>query len=361
MPSFSDRFRGQQSRGGGGLDTASVRVLVVDDNKPWRHFFSTTFRKRPDLRIISEAFDGLEAVQQAQQLQPDLILLDIGLPSLNGIEAARAIRDISATSKILFVSENRSWDIVEQALNTGAGGYVVKSDAATELLPAVEAVLQGRRFVSRSLAVHDFSDSRNDRTLDCPPNKKVGPLRLNGVETARHHVAGFYSDDRRVLVDLTQFVGAALKAGNAVVVVATESHRDRLLPRLQASGFDVGTAIEQGRYIALDAAETLSAFMSNDLPDPVRLLELLGDLIVTAAEAAKGEHPRVSVFGECVHLLWAQGNAEAAIQMEKLGNHLSQIYDVDILCGYSLGSVEGGMDDHIFQRICAEHSAVYSR
>ena len=80
MPSFSDRFRGQQSRGGGGLDTASVRVLVVDDNKPWRHFFSTTFRKRPDLRIISEAFDGLEAVQQAQQHQPDLILLDIGLP-----------------------------------------------------------------------------------------------------------------------------------------------------------------------------------------------------------------------------------------------------------------------------------------
>src|SRR6516164_5606491 len=148
MPSFSDRFRGQQSSGGGGLDTASVRVLVVDDNKPWRHFFSTTFRKRPDLRIISEAFDGLEAVQQAQQLQPDLILLDIGLPKLNGIEAAHRIREVSPISKILFVSETRSRDVAWEALRMGAGGYVVKSEAVSELLPAVATVLQGKKFVS---------------------------------------------------------------------------------------------------------------------------------------------------------------------------------------------------------------------
>jgi hypothetical protein len=101
--------------------------------------------------------------------------------------------------------------------------------------------------------------------------------------------------------------------------------------------------------------------MVNDLPDPVRFLELLGDLIVAATEAAKGKHPRVSVFGECAHLLWAQGNAEAAIQMEKLGNKLTKIHNVDIFCGYSVGSVEGEMDDHVFQQICAEHSAVHSR
>ena len=78
-------------------------------------------------------------------------------------------------------------------------------------------------------------------------------------------------------------------------------------------------------------------------------------------EAAKGEQARVAVFGECVHLLWAQGNAEAAIQIERLGKQLVKTYEVDILCGYSLASVQGGMDSHIFQRICAEHSAVYSR
>lgn len=89
--------------------------------------------------------------------------------------------------------------------------------------------------------------------------------------------------------------------------------------------------------IPLDAAETLSMFMVNGMPDSVRFLELLGDLIVTAREAAKVANPRISVFGECVHLLWVQGNAEAAIQMEKLGNKLTKIHAVDILCGYSLG------------------------
>src|SRR4030095_8425698 len=100
---------------------------------------------------MKEVCDGAEAVQQAQELQPDLILLDIGLPTLNGIEAARRIRKVSPTSKILFVTENRSTDIVEEALSTGASGYVVKSNAGSELLPAIEAVLRGKQFVSARL------------------------------------------------------------------------------------------------------------------------------------------------------------------------------------------------------------------
>jgi hypothetical protein len=87
---------------------------------------------------------------------------------------------------------------------------------------------------------------------------------------------------------------------------------------------------------------------------------LLVDLIAAATTAATGKHPHVSVFGECIHLLWAQSNAEAAIQFEKLGNQLVKTYDVDILCGYSLSNVQGGMDSRVFERICAEHSAVYS-
>jgi hypothetical protein len=94
--------------------------------------------------------------------------------------------------------------------------------------------------------------------------------------------------------------------------------------------------------------------------DPVRFLNLFRDLIVTAAEAAKGEPARVAVFGEGVHLLWAQGKAEAAIQVEGLCNQLAKAYDVDILCGYSLRGVQGGMESPIYEKICAEHSAVYS-
>jgi DNA-binding NarL/FixJ family response regulator len=131
-----------------------VRVLVIEDYEPWRRYFSTVLQKQPELQVIGEVSDGLEAVQQAEELQPDLILLDIGLPTLNGIEVARRIREVSPASRILFVSENRSADIAEEALSTGASGYVVKSDAKSELLPAVKVVLEGKRFISASLASH---------------------------------------------------------------------------------------------------------------------------------------------------------------------------------------------------------------
>jgi DNA-binding NarL/FixJ family response regulator len=333
---------------------------VVDDFEPWRHFVSTTLQKQLTLQIIGEAVDGLEAVQKAEQLQPDLILLDIGLPTLNGIEAARRIRKLSPESKILFVSEERSWDIAEEALRTGAGGYVVKSDAVGELLPAVNSVLGGKRFVSASLAGNNPTDPKDEQTADHNSGGVVLPFPPQNVWIARHE-AGFYSDDVSLLDDLTQVIGAVLRAGNAAIVVATEPHRDSLLLRLQVHGLDIAAAIEQGRYISLDAADALSTFMVNGMPDPVRFLKVLGNLVATAAEAAKGEQPRVAIFGEMCHLLWAQGNAEAAIQVEKLGNQLVKTYDVDILCGYSLGSHKGGMNRHIFERICSEHSAVYSR
>ena len=179
------------------------------------------------------------------------------------------------------------------------------------------------------------------------------------METARRHEVGFYSDDRRLLADVTQFIGAALKAGNAAIVAATESHRNSLLPRLQTEGVDIGAAIEQGRYIALDTADTLSVFMHAGLLDSAKFLEVFGNLIITAAKTQQVEHPRVAVCGECVNLLLAQGNAETAIQMEKLGNQLPNLYDVDILCGYSLAQVQAEVDTHIFERICAEHSAVH--
>lgn len=181
------------------------------------------------------------------------------------------------------------------------------------------------------------------------------------ISTAQRHSVGFYSEDRHLLDDLTQFISAALKAGNAAIIVATEPHRDSLLPSLQAQGLNIGAAIEQGRYIPLDAADTLSALMLNGMPDPVRFLKLLGNLIVTASKTIRGEQARVAIFGKCVHLLWAQGNAEAAIEFEKLGNQLAKKHDVDIMCGYSLGCTPSAMNSHIYQRICAEHFSVHSR
>ena len=341
------------------MEPLSIRVLVVEDSGLFRKLICSTLRERPELQLVGEVSDGLQAVRTAKELQPDLIVLDIGLPSLNGIEAARRIRKLSPKSKILFVSQESSADVVRAALGTGAQGYVLKSDAGSELLVGVNAVLRGEQFVGRRFAGLDFVGASHEiASQEFRTRSALAPLHRN-MEIGRRHDVGFYSKDADLLEDLTQFIEAALRAGNAAIVVATESHRDRLLSRLHAHGMDIAAAIEQGRYIALNAAEALSTFMMNDLPDPVPFLTLLGDLISTSAQAANGG--RVAIFGECVHLLWAQGNVEAAVQLEKLGNQLTKKYDIDILCGYHLGSVQGGMNSHVFQRICAEHSAVCSR
>jgi DNA-binding NarL/FixJ family response regulator len=139
------------------LELSTVRILVIDDYEPWRRFITSTLQKRPDLQIVGEGTDGMEAVEKAKELQPDLILLDIGLPKLDGIKAAFKIRECAPRTRILFVTENSSADIAEEALRTGADGYVVKAGAAQELLPAVEAVLDGKRFVSSLL------DGRNPK------------------------------------------------------------------------------------------------------------------------------------------------------------------------------------------------------
>ena len=128
-----------------------IKVLVVDDFEPWCRLVCSMLQKHPELQIVGEVSNGLEAVEKARELQPHLILLDIGLPGINGIEVARRVREFSPKSKILFASENSSPDVAEAALRTGARGYVVKMDAGTELFPAVDAVLRGERFISSSL------------------------------------------------------------------------------------------------------------------------------------------------------------------------------------------------------------------
>jgi DNA-binding NarL/FixJ family response regulator len=130
------------------LQRSSVRILVVDDFEPWRRSASSLLREKPELQVVGEASDGLQAVQKAVELKPDLILLDIGLPSLNGIEAARQIRELVPESKIIFLTQESSAEVMQEALTVGASGYVVKTMAGSQLLTAIEAVLLGKRFVS---------------------------------------------------------------------------------------------------------------------------------------------------------------------------------------------------------------------
>ena len=276
-----------------------LRILVVEDHAPFRQLMCTALQRRAEFQTI-EAGDGLEAVRKAEELQPDLILLDLNLPTMHGFEVAKQIRKLAPHARLLFMSQESSSDIVQKALRLGAGGYVQKVSAATDLLPAIDAVLAGQRFVSRSLAFTEPADAPAPR---------------------RHEIL-FCSDDAAVVDGFTRYVAAALNAADAAIVLVTESHRTRILQALRTQGVDIDGAIERGTCLSFDA---------DVAPDPVRFLEAIDGVRAAAAQAGKA-HPRVAFCGERAGRLWAAGRTAEAVQLEQLCGELAR--DVDILCAY---------------------------
>jgi signal transduction histidine kinase len=171
------------------------------------------------------------------------------------------------------------------------------------------------------------------------------------------HTVQFYGEDSSLLDELSRFIGAELVAGDAAVVIATKAHRDGLAQRLQSRGFDVGRAVEQGRYIAVDAADALAEFMRNGWPDADLFTEVIGSFLGQAAAAGR-KTGRIAAFGEMVALLWAQGNAEAAVRLEQLWNNLARTYPLSLRCAYPIADFNREGHGDLFLKICAEHSHV---
>ncbi|HXJ90280.1 MAG TPA: response regulator [Candidatus Binatia bacterium] len=335
------------------MSTTEIRVLVAEDHGPFRRFLASTIQDKTALEIVCEVADGTDAVQKAGQLQPELVLLDIGLPGLNGIEAARRIRALCPKCKILFVSQESSSDVVEAALETGALGYVAKTDVGRELIAALSSVSRGQSYLSRSIV-----EGRSTKSSSAPAREHS--LAAQPQLQARRHEVGFYSDDRSFLDGFTSFVEAALRSGNAAIVMATEPHRNKLMAGLQSCGLDMGAGIEEGRYIALDIEAAVCPVMADNLPEPSQFYRFTDDLIKRAAKSVNGELTRVVAGGECAPHLLAQGNAEAAIRLEHLWDEVARIHGIQILCGYPLACFREQTSGDNFNRVCAEHSAVIS-
>lgn len=303
-----------------------LKILVVEDFDLFRRFICSKLESGAEFHV-TQASDGFEAVQKADELQPDLVLLDIGLPNLDGIEVARRMGKVAPLAKILFLSVHSDSEMIREALGLGAG-YIHKSRIERDLLPAIHAAVVGEQFVSFGLG-------------HCSMTEWKLPYR---------HEIIFSSDDEILQDSLASFIATALKKGDAAIVWATETHRDNLRQRLQERGVDVDAAIQAGTYIAADAAETA---------DPAHIDAVIRRLIQAAYRAGK-ENPRVAACGERAGRLWSEGRTDEAIRLEQLFNELAENRDdLDVLCVYPAPYGHG--DDNAFSRLCAEHSAMAFR
>ena len=316
------------------------RVLVVDDSKLWRDHARSVVGRNGTWELVGEASDGAEAVQQATSLRPDLILLDVSLPTLNGIQVAQRVLRADGGTRILFISEHRSWEIAEAALRTGAHGYVVKADAGRELQPAMNAIADGRRFISAR-----FGGRRLDETTGRVPWEN------------RCHEAAFSSDETVLLNDYARFAENALRAGESLIVC--HSKAGQLPAMLEARGVDIDRAIKDGRYQAVDVPNCFLDFLVDGWPNEARFRDAATFLVMKAARAATSEHPRVAACGDGTSTLWREGRGDAAVRVEQLWDDLAIAYQLDIFCGFPMSPGDEHTD--IYHKMCAAHSAVHSR
>ena len=314
--------------------TSLQRVLIVEDHVPFRRVICDLLQQRGDLLIVGEAADGLDAIRQAEALRPDVVTLDIGLPTLSGVEVAGRIRASVPDAKLMFVTNEPSLEVVEQAFSRGAHGYVYKPRAQRDVLAVLEAIIRGGRFVSGGLERIAKGDSL----------------------ASHHHRVLFYSSDAVLVGAFSRFIAGELGEGNAVITLATEAHDQSLRHSLQASHVDLALAIRQQRYVPLNISELLAKVMVNGHPDPIRFLKAAEDVVTDAARRATAQFAKVAACGECSATVWAQDHLEAAIQLEHLWDEIAMSRQMDILCAYPLAARNESVP--AVRRLCAEHTAI---
>ena len=268
------------------------RVLVVEDNAPFRRILCGLLRQRGDVQIVGEAEDGMDAIRQAEALRPDLVTLDIGLPRLNGIEVAGWLRATVPEARLMFVTGEPSLEVVEQAFTRGGHGYVYKPRAKRDVLPVLDAVMRGGRFVSGGL-------------------ERIAQGDIFAIH--RHEVL-FCSSDEVLVAGFARFVAGELNAGQTVITLLTEAHGQALHRSLQGH-VDLDREIRRKRYIALNIDELLAKVMVNGWPEPSRFHAAAADLLTDIVQHAERAPANVAACGECSATVWAQGHVDAAIQL----------------------------------------------
>lgn len=307
------------------------RVLLVDDHRQFLDAVSAMLAE--DFDVVGTATDGRHALAVAADVDPEVIVLDVEMPALDGFQTLRALQQAGfATTPAVFLSMHDADEYVNEAFRCGARGYVVKPRISRDLVSALDQALLGRAFVPSLASLHQLA---------------------NGGMHAMH----LRHDPESLMDDVASFFDLALRRGDATCIIATADIRQGVHERLRALGWDVGGSPGHKRYAVIDAADALNRFMRDGLPDPNRLAEIAEELDDYRRAAAEETTARLTIFGNMVEMLSAEGNTDAAISLERLWNTFTHDRPFLTLCGYATSCFHDGVPD-LWKDACDAHRAL---
>jgi DNA-binding NarL/FixJ family response regulator len=350
----------------------NLRVLIVDDYEPVRKAIRSLLTQRPYWSVCGEAADGSEAVEKAKRLRPDVVLMDITMPHMDGVQATRIIRREVPEAEIILISQHDPSVVRRQAAEIGVLYFVTKSDLAQDLLSTIDKlvehrkpeVMEDRRGRERDPADQGFLASLSvAEDPDLKPSVEARMTRemqnepwwgLLADAAPRDHIVQLYQDEKFLGRAVCRFAVSAINHGEGVILVPTSAHWNALRPRLEAEGVDIEAAQACGQLTVVDADQLLPEFMRDATPDAPLFLGLAGEKV---AQAHGGDRfTRVRWWGEMVNVLWERGNVAASMGLEDLFHKLAHDREIAIFCSFLMDNFDGDVHARMLPRLGQNHS-----
>jgi CheY-like chemotaxis protein len=342
---------------------SSVEIVIVDDRELFRRMVRSLLETQSDYHICGEAGDGIEAIEKVRQLRPDIVLMDINMPRMDGLEATRIIRREVPKSNVIIVTQNDAMVAREQARSVNAKGFVTKSDLTRDLFPTIEKFRRAKpegyetntdrgRIVRRGGAAVE-NNSGLDQTKSTAGQGEPWCGLLNSA-APRDHIVQLYQDQQFLNRAVCRFAAAAITNGEGVILVPTVAHWDAFRPRLESEGVDVKAAEKRGQLTVVDADNLLPTFMRDGMPDSPVFLGLAQSVVSQAR--GDGRYPKVRWWGEMVNILWERGDVAASMQLEDQFDQLAHEQDIAIFCSFLMDNFDGDVHARMLPRLGENHS-----
>ena len=350
----------------------SIRILIVDDHKAVRHSIRSLLSARAEWFICGEAEDGLDAIEKANSLRPDVVLMDIAMPRMDGVQATKIIRQGVPEAEVVLISQNDLSAGRIQATEIDARDFVSKCDLSRDLLSAIDKVVSqrfpkiapdrnGREDSTVAQGLFDsFSMIENHRLKQNNGgrmNRHVHDEPWCGLladAAPRDHIVQLYQDEQFLSRAVCRFAVSAINHGEGVILVPTSAHWNALRPRLEAEGVDVQAAQASGQLTVVDADQLLPSFMRDAMPDAPLFLGLAGE---TIANARGGDRfTKVRWWGEMVNVLWERGDVAASMGLEDLFHKLAHDHEIAIFCSFLMDNFNGEVHARMLPRLGQNHS-----